>query len=207
MPGGGCELDVDDVGNGTGCLTAMCLSGNATGIGAASSGDCGTIRIHGGRISVSSGTCGTGIGCGWGEHPLNGRLEMHGGTLCATGSRWCYSIKAASCVFAGGNVVVSGESVVGTTVNADGIKVGCAEVALPTTWPDGARMTVTGLPGYGTDDIYAIGGTLGLWLPAGTHSFVVSATGLSGEVLNKDVSNVTSPWKDSTATARWRWLR
>lgn len=104
-------------------------------------------------------------------------------------------------MFAGGNVVVSGESVVGTTVNADGIKVGCAEVALPTTWPDGARMTVTGLPGYGTDDIYAIGGTLGLWPPAGTHSFVVSATGLSGEVLNKDVSNVTSPWKDSTATA------
>ena len=119
--GSGKTLNIYAQSDGTGSLIANASTNQQAGIGGNSSESCGTITIHGGEITATcSGGSGSGIGAGGnptGNNNMftnNGRVNIYGGTITATGGDWAAGI-------GGGKYGTSGTiNITGGTITATG---------------------------------------------------------------------------------------
>ena len=187
--------DLEAVGN-----NGIPKNGSGAGIGGSMAGDGGVVTITGGRVKAVGGAASAGIGGGTAGD--GGQVTISGGYVYAAGVT--ASGIGGGMIGNGGQVKITGGTVKAEgfwgfpdiggheehgTLTIDGGSV-LADL------PEGLRaknsagrrlhcvtakceglvglVGLEGLAGYGTNDIYPIGGRVYLWLSNGTHRFTLS---------------------------------
>ena len=155
-----------------GTVTAM--GGDAAaGIGGAW-GRGGVVAINGGTVTATGGKNAAGIGGG--NDGAGGTVTINGGTVTATGGEFGAGVGGGKWRV-GGTLTIDGGSVKASSIhgqphNGDGQDVYCVTVEVEGLKVE--KLKVEGLDGYGTRDVYPIDGKVYLYLPNGTHAFVLS---------------------------------
>ena len=155
--------------------------GLGAGIGAGNQGeDGGTTTIYGGIVTAQGGSYGAGIG---GANGPGGTVAIYGGTVIPVGGSGSPAIGHGGTASGGyPSTTITGGSVRVALDAADPQPVnGSSTTLLPVTCSGfgfGARVTIreySAIPiHYGGNDIYADdGGNIYLWLPQGTHRFLL----------------------------------
>jgi hypothetical protein len=147
------------------------------GIGGAYGGAGGHVAISGGRVTATGGTSGAGIG-GGAYGGAGGTVMISGGTVAATGSNGARDIGpgqngtvSGANTFTGGSIGLGATSAFHAPSNATE-QVFCASL---TGFAPGGAVTISGLAGYGVNDLFADGdGCIHLWLPNGAHNFTAN---------------------------------
>ena len=175
------------------------------GIGGGEKGSGGTIMITGGIVNATGTDYGAGIGGG--DEGAGGDVTISGGTVVAkAGKSSVWDIGSGSGGGFSGEFVVTGGSVLlansgkcrdGYPKNGDGTQV--YRVMIPDLE---GKVTLEGLEGYGTNDIYTdVSGRICLYLPSGSFSFTLtdengmySVTVVDGQASVVPVRVRTSYW-------------
>ena len=171
-----------------GQVTAVGGASYGAGIGGGYRGAGGAVEIEGGRVVAIGGSSGAGIGGGgtssWGVSGAGGTTKISGGTVFAQGAPGSSDIGPGrdstafgTNTFTGGSICLAGSSASPAPSNGT-VRVACAVVS---GFEPNAAVEITGLSGYGVNDIFADnGGGIYLWLPDNTYSF--EANGRTCEV-------------------------
>lgn len=157
--------------------TVSCRSeAYGAGIGGGYKASGGIVKISGGISTVSGGTGAAGIGGGL--QGGGGSVEISGGTVIASAGAGSYENPAADIgrgaggddgenIFSGGSIIARGSSVLAGPADSAAKPVYSVELSGFTA--DGP-VAVRGVPvGYGTADIYPVGGIVCLWLSDGDY--------------------------------------
>lgn len=169
-----------------GTVTATGDRGGA-GVGGGEKGICGTVSINGGTVTATGGEYGAGIG-GGSDGGEGGNVTISGGTVTAIGSSNAKDIGPGSNgtvsganIFTGGSIRLGASLAFHAPSNATE-QVFCATL---TGFAPNGPVTITGLGGYGVNDIYADGdGCIYLWLPNGTHTFQANGNARTVTIAN-----------------------
>ena len=153
----------------------------AAGIGSGCDGMGGCVLISGGFVLATGGDEAAGIGLGaYAFDDYEVTVDICGGTVLASGGAGAYyDIGTTADTFGypvrvgidGGSVMPMNGRLSPAPVNVREETLRCVRVRLPDEWRDISTLTLAGLNGYGSKDLFAVAGKLQLWLPDGAYAF------------------------------------